>query len=39
MSLDHVLVVIEKMDLMLVASLIGTCLYSVRRRRGPAEGE
>ncbi len=38
MSLDHVLVVIEKMDLILVASLIGTCLYSVRRKRGPAEG-
>ena len=38
MSLDYALVVIKKMDLILVASLIGTCLYSVRRRRGPAEG-
>jgi hypothetical protein len=39
MSLDRVAVAYEIMDLILVASLIGTCLYSVRRRRrGPAEG-
>jgi len=37
-SLDDALVAIEKVDLILVASLIGTCLYSMRRRRrGPAE--
>jgi hypothetical protein len=38
-SLDHWLVAMEKINLILVASLIGTCLYSVRSRRsGSAEG-
>ena len=39
MSLDYVLIAIEKMDLILIVLLVGIYLYSVRkRRRGSAEG-